>query len=79
MKFSLAVLSSLCLSALAHAQTGNLAPPSAGERPADSTEKEIGLAIGTAPRYDVYRYPNSSITPASRRTSSSIRSAGTRA
>jgi outer membrane scaffolding protein for murein synthesis (MipA/OmpV family) len=51
MKFRLVVLSSLFLSTLAHAQSGNLAPFSAGERPAASTEKEIGLAIGTAPSY----------------------------
>jgi outer membrane scaffolding protein for murein synthesis (MipA/OmpV family) len=51
MKFRLVVLSSLFLSTLAHGQSGNLAPFSAGERSAASTEKEIGLAIGTGPRY----------------------------
>jgi outer membrane scaffolding protein for murein synthesis (MipA/OmpV family) len=51
MKFRLAILTPLFLSTLAHAQSGNLAPFSAGERPAASTEKEIGFAIGTAPSY----------------------------
>src|SRR5213592_4959348 len=51
MKLRLAVLSCLSVSALAHAQSGNLAPFSAGERAAASTKKEIGLAIGAAPSY----------------------------
>jgi outer membrane scaffolding protein for murein synthesis (MipA/OmpV family) len=51
MKFRFVVLSSLFLSTLAHAQSTNLVPFSAGERPAGCTEKEIGLAIGTAPSY----------------------------
>jgi outer membrane protein len=51
MKRSFVFLSAIFLSASAYADSGALAPSSAGERSSASTEKEIGLGIGAGPAY----------------------------
>lgn len=61
MKCGLVLLSSLLLSTPAHADSGVLAPASAGEHATASTEKELVLAIGAGPAYPGARRRNAYI------------------